>query len=686
MGEEERNNMDGMNDLNAGSTGSTGGQSFSEQNIVDTSAEVVEESVQQNAAAGGADEAPKYTYESAGNVNQNSTYSYSSQSAGGGFGSGASYAGSQNTGSAGSTAGNSASYAGSGYNTGNYQYSASNHEYYKGDSYGGSAGSGGSGSGGNGKGKGILAIVLVAIFGLCIGTGIWGVRHYLGSSTASSNLIGSAAEQQEAEVTGESSEPEAETAQAQDSQQANEAQPQDQQQADRAQQQDDQQADQAQDSQQADQAQNAQQADQTQQKEPAQTEEKTEVSERVINEAGLVISNEQTPETPLTKVVSKVMPSIVSVFNSYTEQVQSFYGQTFTRQGEAAGSGIIIGMTDNELLVVTNNHVVEGADGLKVQFVNEQTAEAEIKGTDASNDLAVIAVQLSGLDQDTRNAITVATLGDSDNLKIGEEAIAIGNALGYGQSVTTGIVSAKDREISDETITGTFIQTDAAINPGNSGGALVNINGDVIGINSSKIGGSTIEGMGFAIPISRAIPIIENLMSMETKTKVDESQQGVIGISGATVTSGVANAYNMPVGVYVAQIFEGSGAAASELREGDIITAINGQSVTSMEDLQKQLEYYAAGTEVTLTVQRQDGNGGYAQKDIQLTLSTRDTLENEQNTEQNEEGAPGQNGQNGGEEQFDEEQQSGRGGQFGQQEQEDEGESQQPGGFFDFGF
>ena len=324
---------------------------------------------------------------------------------------------------------------------------------------------------------------------------------------------------------------------------------------------------------------------------------------------------------------------------------------------------------------MTNNHVVEGADNLRVLFIDQETCNAEIKGTDPSNDLAVIAVPLESIKDTTQGQIKVATLGNSDNLKIGEDVIAIGNALGYGQSVTTGIVSANNREISDETITGTFIQTDAAINPGNSGGALVNINGNVIGINSSKIGGDTVEGMGFAIPITRAIPIIEELMNRETLSKVDEAEQGTIGISGATVTSDVSKAYNMPVGVYVAQILENGGAATSnsDLREGDIITAINGQSISSMEELQKMLQYYKAGTEVTLTVQRQDGQGSYAEAEVKVTLGTRASIENQQqNDQQNgqqqngqqeqvDPNMPGQNGNNGQDSQNGYNEQSGEG-------------------------
>ncbi|MDO5702963.1 MAG: trypsin-like peptidase domain-containing protein, partial [Lachnospiraceae bacterium] len=373
------------------------------------------------------------------------------------------------------------------------------------------------------------------------------------------------------------------------------------------------------------------------------------VSEGTANEAGLIIADSETPETELTKVVDKVMPSIVSVYNDFTEEVQTFYGETFTRQGESTGSGIIIGKTDSELLIVTNNHVVEGADHLRVLFIDQETCDAEIKGTDPSNDLAVIAVSLDNIKDTTRDQIKVATLGSSDSLKIGEDVIAIGNALGYGQSVTTGIVSANNREINDDTITGTFIQTDAAINPGNSGGALVNINGHVIGINSSKIGGNAVEGMGFAIPISRAIPIIGELMNHETLSKVDESEQGTIGISGATVTADVSKAYKMPQGVFVAQILENGGAAGSDLREGDIITAINDQSVSSMEELQRQLQYYRAGTEVTLKVQRQDGNGTYAETLVKVTLGTRESIQgaNGQNSQPQQDGQPQQGGQSG---------------------------------------
>ena len=410
---------------------------------------------------------------------------------------------------------------GSATGNGNYNYENSTHEYYQGGNYGSSMGGGRSGGGSNGRGKGFLVVVLAIVFGVCIGAGFWGVHRYLGNKGLTADAaITESADNKDSSLTGEKKQEAAvedkqdDTAAAEQNEPAaKDAVPENKQETPAA----------------------AESADPVQQQASDTTD-----SEGIKNEAGLIIADSETPDTELTKVVDKVMPSIVSVYNDFTEEVQNFYGQTFTRQGESTGSGIIIGKTDNELLIVTNNHVVEGADHLRVLFIDQETCDAEIKGTDPSNDLAVIAVSLSNIKDTTQNQIKVATLGNSDSLKIGEDVIAIGNALGYGQSVTTGIVSANNREINDDTITGTFIQTDAAINPGNSGGALVNINGYVIGINSSKIGGNAVEGMGFAIPISRAIPIIEELMSHETLSKVDESEQGTIGISGATVTSDVA--------------------------------------------------------------------------------------------------------------------------------------------------
>ncbi len=344
--------------------------------------------------------------------------------------------------------------------------------------------------------------------------------------------------------------------------------------------------------------------------------------------------------TDVTDVVSAAMPSIVSINNNYTESA-SYFGQTYTEELTASGSGIIVGTNDTELLIVTNYHVIEGADSLEVQFVDENTAAAEVKGTDSDMDLAVIAVQLTDLSNDTRDAIAIASLGDSDSLVVGEPAIAIGNALGYGQSVTTGVISAVNRVVElDESSSGTFIQTDAAINPGNSGGALLNINGEVIGINSNKIGGSTIEGMGYAIPISTAKPIIEQLMTEKTRAKVSEDARGYIGISGVSVTSEVSEMYGLPTGVYVAAVTAGGGAEAAGLQEGDIITKFDGKEISSMEDLQNRLAYYEAGETVTLTVMRQ-ATGGYSEQEFTITLGNASTIQStdDDNSDEKYEGA-----------------------------------------------
>ena len=334
-------------------------------------------------------------------------------------------------------------------------------------------------------------------------------------------------------------------------------------------------------------------------------------------------------ESDVSDVVEKVMPAMVSIVNNFTETANVF-GQQYTQEEAASGSGIIVGKTDDELLIVSNNHVVESADTLTVTFIDGSEAQAQVKGLDSDMDLAVIAVSLNDLSDDTKNAITVATLGSSDDLKLGEPVIAIGNALGYGQSVTNGIVSALNREITLENgstglengSTGTFIQTNAAINPGNSGGALLNMNGEVIGINSNKIGGTAVEGMGYAIPITSASPIIADLMERQTRTKVAEDEVGYIGISLQEVTSQISQMYNMPEGIYVVSVEEGSAAANAGIMKGDIITKFDGSSISSYSDLQKTLQYYAAGDSVTITVQRPQ-NGEYVSVELNLTLGSR---------------------------------------------------------------
>lgn len=356
----------------------------------------------------------------------------------------------------------------------------------------------------------------------------------------------------------------------------------------------------------------------------------TAVVDEVTSEAATE-SSQSTPqlatnvtyvESDVSDVVEKVMPAMVSIVNNFTETANVF-GQQYTQEEAASGSGIIVGKTDDELLIVSNNHVVESADTLNVTFIDGSEAQAQVKGLDSDMDLAVIAVSLNDLSDDTKNAITVATLGSSDDLKLGEPVIAIGNALGYGQSVTNGIVSALNREITLENgATGTFIQTNAAINPGNSGGALLNMNGEVIGINSNKIGGTAVEGMGYAIPITSASPIIADLMERQTRTKVAEDEVGYIGISLQEVTSQISQMYNMPEGIYVVSVEEGSAAANAGIMKGDIITKFDGSSISSYSDLQKMLQYYAAGDSATITVQRPQ-NGEYVSIELNLTLGSR---------------------------------------------------------------
>lgn len=335
----------------------------------------------------------------------------------------------------------------------------------------------------------------------------------------------------------------------------------------------------------------------------------------------------------VSSVVENVMPSIVSITNMSVQEVQNFFGGTSKQESESAGTGIIISQNDSELLVVTNNHVVAGSNTLTVTFADGNSVEANIKGTDSEYDVAVVAVPLDSISEDTKKAISVATLGDSTELKVGEPAIAIGNALGYGQSVTTGVISALNRSVSetDQTTGETtessvkLIQTDAAINPGNSGGALVNASGEVIGINSSKLVGDSVEGVGYAIPISDVSDLIENLMNQETKTKVAEADQGAIGIKGMSVSTEYSQQLNMPEGVYVSEVTKGGGAEKAGMTRGCIITGINGTTVSSMDDLQEQLQYYAKGDEVELTIQVPQSNGEYQEQSVNVTLGAKQT-------------------------------------------------------------
>lgn len=357
----------------------------------------------------------------------------------------------------------------------------------------------------------------------------------------------------------------------------------------------------------------------------------------------------------VSDITTSAMPSIVAITNKSVQEVQDYFsqfgfggqGQPQTQETESQGSGIIIGKNDTELLMVTNNHVVEGADTLSVCFIDNKVYEANVKGTDAENDLAVIAVPLDSISDDTMSQIAVASIGDSDSLKVGEQVVAIGNALGYGQSVTTGIVSAVNRALSnnssdtqdsnsssDDSSSATYIQTDAAINPGNSGGALLNMNGEVIGINSAKLASTEVEGMGYAIPISRVSDIIDNLMNQTTRTKVDSDKQGTIGIKGINVTSDVQEKYNLPEGIYVSEVTSGSAAEKAGITSGSVITKFDGKSVTDIESLQDLLQYYKAGETVELTLQVPDSDS-YKEKTVSITLGSKSATSSDGNSQTN---------------------------------------------------
>ena len=333
-------------------------------------------------------------------------------------------------------------------------------------------------------------------------------------------------------------------------------------------------------------------------------------------------TDQQSGTLDVSAIAEGAMPFMVSITGITVEQVQSYFGMfghggSATRQSESAGSGFLVGQSDTELLVVTNNHVIENADTLTVGFSDGTAASALVKGTDADNDIAVLSVSLSELSDGTKAVIKIAVLGDSDAVKVGQQVVAIGNALGYGQSVTTGIISATNRRIS--TGDAVMIQTDAAINPGNSGGALLNMNGEVIGINSAKYASTDVEGIGYAISISAAQPIIEELMNRTTREKISQENASYLGIAGQDVTEQIASTTGIPQGIYITTVKDQSPAAAAGLQKGDVLTGFDGNSITTLGALQKLLEYYAAGETVTLTVQRKDSNS-YEEKNVTITL------------------------------------------------------------------
>ena len=330
-------------------------------------------------------------------------------------------------------------------------------------------------------------------------------------------------------------------------------------------------------------------------------------------------------------VAREAMPSVVTISTMSVEEMRSFFGGTQEIQVQGAGTGVIVNKNESELLIATNNHVVEGAAQLSVGFVDQSSVEAQVKGTDVDNDLAVVAVQLSDIPAETLSQLKIATIGDSDELELGQPVVAIGNALGYGQSVTTGVVSALNRDLSltDESgtaITSTgLIQTDAAINPGNSGGALLNMAGELIGINEAKTSssgsGGSVDNIGFAIPIDKAEDSLKELMNLPTREKVDPSEASYLGIEGETITQDITQLYGIPTGVGVVAVEPGSAAEKAGIQQGDVITQFDGRAVANQQQLSDTLQYYKAGETVDVTLQRAD-NGKYAGQTVSVTLGS----------------------------------------------------------------
>lgn len=341
----------------------------------------------------------------------------------------------------------------------------------------------------------------------------------------------------------------------------------------------------------------------------------------------------------VSEIVSEALPSIVSITTKSVQEVQNYFGmygmygyapQQQEQEVEGSGSGIIVGKNDDELLIATNYHVVEGADTLSVAFTDGNAVEASVKGFDEERDLAVVSVSLDDVEDDTMDAISIANIGSSDDLKVGEQVVAIGNALGYGQSVTTGIVSAKNRRMDSDNNTVTdgsddssdgvnLIQTDAAINPGNSGGALLNMEGEVVGINSAKLASTEVEGMGYAIAISDVTDILQNLMNETSRDKLDDSEHGVLGIEGSSVSSEAVQMYGIPAGVFVKKVTEGGAADKAGLKANSVITEFNGKTVSSIDQLIEYLSYYEPDEEVELTVQVPHGTS-YKEETVKVTL------------------------------------------------------------------
>lgn len=339
------------------------------------------------------------------------------------------------------------------------------------------------------------------------------------------------------------------------------------------------------------------------------------------------VSAGTTGEYTVAQVAKSCMPSVVSITNASVKTVQDFFGGVQQYPSESSGSGIIVGQNDSEILVATNNHVVADADTITVAFDDDAVYEAQVKGTDSDNDLAVVAVKIADMSEDTLKSIKVVSIGNSDELEIGEQVVAIGNALGYGQSVTSGWISAVNREVTDEEgkTTGKLIQTDAAINPGNSGGALLNMQGELIGINSAKAAATEVEGMGYAIPISVAQPILDELMNRETRYKADEDHAGYIGVTCLNVDSTSAQTYGIPLGAFVDSVEEGGPAQTAGIQKGDVIVKFDGMTVSGSSDLVGKLEYYQAGETVEVVISRAQ-NGEYQEQTVSVTLGKKSEM------------------------------------------------------------
>lgn len=373
-----------------------------------------------------------------------------------------------------------------------------------------------------------------------------------------------------------------------------------------------------------------------------ETEKSTQASENTVT------ASSNGSEKTVTEVAKEAMPSVVAITNMmrYQQNGFSIFGEV-QKETElpASGSGVIVGQNDTELLIATNNHVIQDSNSLTVSFIDESTANAQVKGTDATVDLALVSVKLSDISPETREKIKAIKVGSSDDMEVGDPVVAIGNALGYGQSVTSGIISAKNRDVqTKEGVSKGLIQTDAAINPGNSGGALLNMQGELIGINVAKYADTDVEGMGYSIPSSAAEGILSSLSNLTTRDKVPEGEQGVLGVQVKDIDAQTAESFAMPKGIYIFKVLEDTGAENSAIQERDIITKLDGQGVYTTADLKSLLSKYRAGEEVKLTLMRQDGSGKYNEVEVKVVLGKASALSGNTGNNGN---APSQNGGQG---------------------------------------